>query len=114
MGVTADQVWQVLQRVEDPELPVSIVDLGLVRGVRVEGDGVTVEVTFTAMGCPCMGWIQDDIRARLARLPGVGRVDVRVVWDPPWTPADIRPPAREALARYGVVVRARARSRGGL
>jgi len=114
MGVTAGQVWQVLATVEDPELPVSIVDLGLVRGVRVEGDDVTVEVTFTAMGCPCVEWIREDIRARLARLPGVRRVDVRVVWDPPWTPADIRPPAREALARYGVVVRARARSRRGL
>lgn len=114
MGVTVDQVWRVLQTVEDPELPVSIVDLGLVRGVRVEGDGVTVEVTFTAMGCPCVDWIREDIQTRLARLPGVGRVDVRVVWDPPWTPADVRPTAREALARYGVVVRARARSRRGL
>ncbi|MCS7313408.1 MAG: metal-sulfur cluster assembly factor [Acidobacteria bacterium] len=114
MGMTADQVWQVLQAVEDPELPVSIVDLGLVRGVQVEGDDVTVEVTFTAMGCPCMEWIQEDIRARLSRLPGVGRVEVRVVWDPPWTPMDMRPTAREALARYGVVARARARSRRDL
>jgi phenylacetate-CoA oxygenase PaaJ subunit len=114
MGVTVEEVWQALQTVEDPELPVSIVDLGLVRGVRVDGDDVTVEVTFTAMGCPCIGWIQEDIRTCLARLPGVGRVEVRVVWDPPWTPADVRPSAREALARYGVVVRARTRPRGGL
>lgn len=114
MGVTVEQVWQALEAVEDPEVPVSILDLGLIRDVRVEGDAVTVEVTFTAMGCPCIDWIRADIRDRLGRLPGVGRVEVSVVWDPPWTPADVRPTARERLARYGVVVRARPRSRRDL
>ncbi len=112
--ITAETVRAALRDVEDPELPVSIVDLGLVRGIDVTDAHVCVYLTFTAMGCPCIQWIQEDVRRRVLAIPGVQSVDVQIVWDPPWRPTDMHPRARAALARYGVAVRDRTRSRSDL
>lgn len=95
-------VWQALQEVQDPEFPVSIVDLGLVYGVRVTDVRVDVEMTLTSMGCPCAHWIVEDVQERLGQLPGVSDVAVEVVWDPPWTRDRITPAGREALRGGGV------------
>ncbi len=91
-----------LGEVMDPEFPISIVDLGLVYGLRRAGDIVEVDLTFTATGCPCMDFIHEDVRARLLREPGVGEVRLRVVWDPPWTRERITPAGRATLRRHGV------------
>jgi metal-sulfur cluster biosynthetic enzyme len=103
-AVTPAVVLAALSEVADPEWPVSIVDMGLVYGVAVEGGTVTLTVTFTATACPCMEMIQEDIRERLNRLPGVRDVRIAVVWDPPWTKERLSDKARRELTRCGVTV----------
>ena len=102
--VTAEVVMAALSDVTDPEWPVSIVDMGLVYGVAVEDGWVTLTLTFTATACPCMEMIQDDIRERLRRVPGVRDVRIVVSWDPPWTKHRLTDKARRALAGCGVSV----------
>ncbi|MDQ6742838.1 MAG: metal-sulfur cluster assembly factor [Candidatus Dormibacteraeota bacterium] len=99
-----EALFDALREVQDPEMPVNLVDLGIVYGVR-ELDGlVTVDLTFTAMGCPAAEFILEDVRERLLREPGVRQVVVNVVWDPPWTAARMTPAGREALEMWGVAI----------
>jgi phenylacetate-CoA oxygenase PaaJ subunit len=93
-----------LAEVQDPEMPVNVVDLGLVYGVEEVEGRVTVDLTFTAMGCPASEFIVSDIRQRLLAEPGVSEVEVRVVWDPPWTTARMTREGREALEAWGLAV----------
>ena len=95
-------LWAALTEVMDPEVPVSLVDLGLIYGVRQNGHEVEVDISFTATACPAMGFIQDDIRARLLAEPGVDRVVTQVVWDPPWTPDRISETGRKQLQSFGI------------
>lgn len=95
-------LWAALREVRDPELPISVVDLGIVYGIRRDGGRVEVELTFTATACPCMGFIQEDVRERLLREPGVAAVEIRVVWDPPWTRDRMTDEGRRILKEYGV------------
>jgi metal-sulfur cluster biosynthetic enzyme len=95
-------LWQALRDVQDPELPVSLVDLGLIYDVRRAGDVVEVDLTFTATACPCMDFIRADIEERLLGEPGVKTVRIREVWDPPWTVERMTTEGREALRRCGV------------
>ncbi len=95
-------MWRALGEVMDPEFPISIVDLGLVYGIRRAGDVVEVDLTFTATACPCMDFIHEDVRERLLREDGVADVRIRDVWDPPWTRARISPEGRALLRRHGV------------
>lgn len=97
-----DDVWAALKDVMDPELPISIVDMGLVYDVRVDGSGVELDITFTAAACPCADFIIQDVRDRLRKEPAVGDVKVNVVWDPPWTNDRLTPEGRELLRVYGV------------
>lgn len=96
------ELWAALCEVRDPELPISIVDLGIVYGIRREGRGVQVDLTFTATACPCMMFIQEDVRERLLLEDEVDDVAINVVWDPPWTRAMMTEKARVILRRYGV------------
>jgi metal-sulfur cluster biosynthetic enzyme len=97
-----DRVWRALCEVADPELPISLVDLGLIRDVRRTAGDVHVDLTFTASACPCMAFIVEDIRDRLLREADVGRVTVRDVWDPPWTTGDMTDHGRALLKSFGV------------
>lgn len=97
-----DRMWLALHDVADPELPVSLVDLGLIRAVQREGGAVRVDVTFTASACPCMEFIILDIRERLLAEPDVESVEVRDVWDPPWTRDDMTGHGRALLRSFGV------------
>ena len=84
---TEDEIRSAMKQVEDPELGVNVVDLGLLYGVDVREDGhVTLDMTLTSMGCPLTEQILGDARAALEPLAGVTGVDVNWVWDPPWTP----------------------------
>jgi probable FeS assembly SUF system protein SufT len=95
------QVWDVLKTCYDPEIPVNIVDLGLVYDMRIapEGDGrrVDVKMTLTAPGCGMGTSIAADARHKLLALPGVTDADVQIVWDPPWNPQMISPEGKERL-----------------
>ena len=102
-SATDGPVWAALRRVTDPEYPLSIVDLGLVCGVRAEGDTVRVALTFTSIGCPAIEMLVSDVKEAVGAVPGVARVTVDVVWTPPWTKDRISPVGRKVLAMYGVV-----------
>jgi len=95
-------LWAALREVNDPEFPISVVDLGLVYGIRRAGSRVEVDLTFTATACPCMDFIREDVRDRLLKEPGVEDVEIRVVWDPPWTVERMTEEGRAALRRLGV------------
>jgi metal-sulfur cluster biosynthetic enzyme len=80
-------VMELLHRVDDPEVGVNIVDLGLVRNVQIEDDGdVRVEMTLTTPACPLGPYMQDSIVDVLGDASWVRDVDVKIVWEPPWNP----------------------------
>lgn len=93
-----------LREVLDPEIPISLVDLGLIYGIQVQDRVATVQLTFTATACPCVEFIREDITDRLLREPWLDRVDIQEVWDPPWTTERITPEGRALLRRLGVGV----------
>jgi metal-sulfur cluster biosynthetic enzyme len=95
-------LWDALREVMDPEIPISLVDLGLIYDIRQDGGQVEVDLTFTATACPCMAFIHFDIQDRLLREPGVDAVEVNEVWTPAWTKARITPEGRETLRTFGV------------
>jgi len=84
--VTREDVFEALRMVEDPELGMDIVELGLIYEVDIQGRTVTVRHTLTSMGCPAGAMIQDEIHSCAASLPGVENVDVELTFDPAWTP----------------------------
>ena len=100
------RLWSALREVEDPEMPVSLVDMGLIVSIAYDPDQQTarLKITYTAMGCPAMDMIQDDIRARLLREPDVTQVDIDVVWDPVWTHRRLSQSARQTMRDWGVAV----------
>jgi ring-1,2-phenylacetyl-CoA epoxidase subunit PaaD len=107
--VTQDDVLDVLQGIDDPEMPISIVDLGIVEKVELHpappaGTRVCVEVIPTFVGCPALPVIEDEIRRRVAALPGVAAVEVRFIHAPAWSVDRITPAGREALRRFGLTV----------
>ena len=83
-AVSEADVWETLRMVFDPELPVSIVDLGLVYDIRIEGKSVFVKMTLTMPGCVMGPSIAGDAQNRILALPGVEEANVEIVWDPPW------------------------------
>lgn len=95
-------LWDALREVNDPEIPISLVDLGLIYDIRDDGGRVQVDLTFTATACPCMAFIHFDIHDRLMREPGVSEVKVNEVWTPAWTKARITPEGRAMLRTFGV------------
>jgi len=95
-------LWDALREVMDPEIPISLVDLGLIYDIRQDGGTVAVDLTFTATACPCMAFIHFDIQDRLQQEPGVEHVEVNEVWTPAWTKARITPEGRETLRTFGV------------
>jgi metal-sulfur cluster biosynthetic enzyme len=84
--VTRDDVIEALRSVEDPELGMDIVELGLLYDAQVQGPKVTVQYSLTSMGCPAGPLIQQNIEEVLRSLPEVEEVETELTWDPPWTP----------------------------
>ena len=84
---TIDELRAILRQVEDPELRMSIVDLGLVYGIDIDDEGeVTIDLTLTTPACPIGPMLQGQIYHILTQLDGVEDVEVNLVWDPPWDP----------------------------
>jgi metal-sulfur cluster biosynthetic enzyme len=96
--------WDALAEVQDPEMPVNLVDLGVIYAINEHDGVVQVDLTFTAMGCPASDFILEDVRDRLLREAGVREVRVNVVWDPPWTVARMTQDGRDALEAWGLAV----------
>ena len=104
-----ESILAVLRTIPDPEMPISILDLGLVEAVRVHngrGDGARVEVDLlpTFVGCPALDMIAGDVRAKLSAMPGVHSVKVNWLFDPPWSVDRITPEGRASLKAHGVTV----------
>ena len=85
-AVTEEQVIKVLRSVYDPEIPVSIYDLGMIYGIRIDRDRVHVRMTLTTPACPVAGILPGQVETRVKALEGVSDATVELVWDPPWTP----------------------------
>ena len=108
MPVTEEDVMTALKDCYDPEIPVNIVDLGLIYGVRIKPESapevppetrrdIEVEMTLTAPGCPAHTQISQQVKDRIEQLPGVNSATVNVVWSPPWTPERLSQAARQKL-----------------
>jgi len=100
--VTEEMVWDQLRDVYDPEIPINVVDLGLIYDLQIEpqedGDSkVFVQMTLTAPGCGMGPSIAGDAQRRIEILPGVSEAEVRVVWDPPWHPDMMSPEGKKRL-----------------
>ena len=99
--LTDSDVRGALSTVEDPELGLDIVSLGLVYGVEVEAGAVRVVYSLTSMGCPIGPMIDAEIRAAVGRVVGVESVETELVFDPPWSPEKMSDDARFLLGVYG-------------
>lgn len=100
--VNETAVWDRLRTVYDPEIPVNIVDLGLVYDLRIlpasaAGERVEVKMTLTAPGCGMGGAIAADAQSKIAAVPGVAEAEVQVVWDPPWSAEMMTPEGKKIL-----------------
>ncbi len=101
-AVTETTIWQALEEVKDPELPlISVVEMGIVRDVQISGDSVHVQITPTFSGCPALSVMQREIEAKIHTL-GFSQVTVETVLHPPWTSDWIADSAREKLEKLGI------------
>ena len=96
-GITADLVKLALRRVKDPEVNLNIVDMGLIYDVRIDGSDVVVDMSLTTPACPSGPEIMKDAEDQLKTLDGVGKVELNLVWSPPWGPQRIEPRVRAYL-----------------
>lgn len=90
-------VWDALRQCFDPEIPVNIVDLGMVYDVAIQGNRIDVKMTLTAQGCPMAGMIAGDAQSKLMAIQGVESANVEIVWDPPWHPSMITAEGKKIL-----------------
>jgi ring-1,2-phenylacetyl-CoA epoxidase subunit PaaD len=96
-------IWSALEQVPDPEIPaVSVLDMGMIRQVDVDGDHATVVVLPTFTGCPAIAIIQEDVARAVSGVQGVRRVDVETSFDPPWTSDRITSAGRSKLRNFGL------------
>lgn len=102
-GLEAD-VWAALYEVEDPEMPVSVVDLGLIYGVTVEEGVATVSMTLTYTGCPARDILTDEVAAAAASPEGIEDATVELVWSPDWSVELVTEDGRESLREFGVSI----------
>jgi metal-sulfur cluster biosynthetic enzyme len=102
-GLEAD-VWDALYDIEDPEMPVSIVDLGLVYSVDITDKVATVDMTLTYSGCPARDMLMDEIETEVAALDGVDGVHLRLVWSPEWSLEMVTDTGKEDLKEFGLSV----------
>ncbi len=100
MQVTQEQVINALKRCMDPEIPLSVVDLGLIYGIDInEGNDVNIKMTMTTRGCPLHDTLIKDVKSALKDIKDLGKVNVEIVWDPPWTPERMSEEAKRKI--YG-------------
>lgn len=97
LPLSEELVYQALRNCRDPEIPVNIVDLGLIYDVRVADDHVNVKMTLTTQGCGMGGYIAREAEEQIQALPRVREAKVELVWDPPWNPNMISLAGRKTL-----------------
>ena len=97
---TQQEITEVLKTCYDPEIPVNIVDLGLIYNIDINNSKVGIKMTLTAPGCPMSGMIMDEIKTKVGQVKGVKDVEVDMLWDPPWSPEKM---SQEAKLQLGIV-----------
>ena len=95
--VKEEEILEALKDCFDPEIPVNIVDLGLVYDVNIVDDAVKITMTLTGKGCPMSAQISSDVTGRLRAMEGITQADVDIVWEPEWTPTMMSAAAKENL-----------------
>ena len=95
--VTVEEIQEALRDVYDPEIPVNVLDLGLVYDIKLNGSQVYVQMTLTAPGCGMGPYIAQNAEWRLAEIEGIDEVEVDMVFDPPWTPEMITEDGKKLL-----------------
>ncbi len=99
------RIWDALYDIDDPEMPISIVDLGLIYGAEVDGDGhATVEMTLTYTGCPARKMLTEEIEQAVADTEGVESVDLRLVWSPEWSIEMVTEQGKDDLREFGLSI----------
>lgn len=99
--VTSQQVLDSLKQCMDPEIPINIVDMGLIYGINVSDDNkVDIKMTMTTRGCPLHDTLVSDVKRYVNKVPGVSAVNVEIVWEPPWTPEKMSEEGKK-LINYG-------------
>ena len=99
------EVWENLDEIPDPHIPLSLVEMAMIYDVEVDADGVAyVDLTFPCMGCPAYEFVHDDIRGCLRTMDGITGVEIDVVWDPIWTKDMLNSEAREKLRESGIAL----------
>ena len=97
-----EQILEALKVVNDPEIPVNVVDLGLIYDVRIDDEGVVdIDMTLTSMGCPVQDMIEADAELAAMRVEGVKRVNVEFVWSPPWSPQKMSDDGKKQMRMFG-------------
>ena len=101
MTVTSQQVLDSLKQCMDPEIPISVVDMGLIYGVTVKEDNkIDIKMTMTTRGCPLHATLVNDVKRYVTKIPGVTGVDVEIVWEPAWTPEKMSEEGKKMI-NYG-------------
>ena len=97
-----EALLEALKVVKDPEIPVNVVDLGLIYNVDVKAGGeVDIDMTLTSMGCPVQDMIQADAELACMQVEGVSKVNVEFVWSPPWSPAKMSEDGKKQMRMFG-------------
>jgi metal-sulfur cluster biosynthetic enzyme len=96
-SLSVDRVMNALRNCYDPEIPINIVDLGLIYNVAIVDDIVKVRMTLTTQGCPAHAYLMHQVESEIERIPGVKKAEVDIVWEPAWTPERMSPEGKEQL-----------------
>lgn len=97
-------VWNSLYDIDDPEMPISIVDLGLIYDVAIDDGHARIDMTLTYTGCPARDMLQETVRKRVAAVEGIDDAELRLVWSPEWTVEMVTEPGREDLREFGLSI----------
>jgi metal-sulfur cluster biosynthetic enzyme len=95
--ITVDRIYEALRQCNDPEVPVNIVDLGLIYQIKIKGDWVGITMTLTTQGCGMGGYIANDVKEKLLTIPGVHEAEVKIIWEPKWEPRMMTAEGRKKL-----------------
>ncbi len=98
--LTEEKILEVLSQVYDPEIPIDIVNLGLVYGIEIEGGKVRINMTMTAPGCPASAQIAGESKILVEDIPGVESCEIELVWDPPWDPSKMSEDAQQSMGIF--------------
>lgn len=98
--LTENKILEVLSNVYDPEIPIDIVNLGLIYGIDIDGSNVRISMTMTAPGCPASTQIAGESKLLVGEIPGVENVEIDLVWDPPWDPSKMSEEAQDSLGIF--------------